>query len=552
MKIRSKILLGMLAVFLPFILNLGFLFFTLEGMKSDGAYINVAGAMRMRTMLLANFSNRYFLAEDNSEQQAIKEIVDKAAAEHRQRFAGLRDGDAAVGLTGKNTPQVAGALDQVAKDLEAYVVAVERIVSGEGSQDDLALVNEKAIPLRDSFNEVTNMYQGIYDRRIATLKLAELGFLVVGSAVLIIITLLLSRGIVRPLQLVSVSLRDIAAGGADLTRQLKVHSKDEVGELAEYFNRFQDSIRSLIASVKHSSELVSDRAMTLNANAAETAKATEQIAIKIQELAENATHEASELSKAAEETEATTEQARVIVGAAEDISRQAEDSSQQADEGNSIADATVKEIESVRQSFSGLEARMLELAGYMQKIDMINATITSIAEQTNLLALNAAIEAARAGEQGRGFAVVAEEVRKLAEGSAASATEITGMVRDILASVQEMQQAVQGSAASVERGNQSVHNLGNIFSVIETSVRNVSQRISEMTGSLQRMSQGQMTISASINQNTHLINESTRGTEEIASAAQEQTAMMEEMAASVNEMQAAAEDVLGLVGKFKV
>jgi len=552
LKIRTKIMLAMFAVFLPFILNLAFLYVTIEGMKSDGAYINVAGAMRMRTMLLANFSNRYYLAESDEELAKIQEIGLTAAKEHLTRFQGLREGDADVGLTGRNSDQVATSLDAVAKDLELYVAAVERTVNQKGSPEDLRLINEKSLPIRDQFNEITNMYQGIYDQRIATLKLVEVGFLLLGLIVLVTVSLLLSRGIVRPIQLVSSSLREIAQGGADLTRKIEVGGKDEVGELAAYFNQFQESIRSLITSVVKSSELVSDHAHTLNGNAAETAKATEQIAIKIQELAENATYEASELSKAAGETEASTEQAQLIVSAANDISSKATDSCSQAEEGNRIASTTVSEIESVQQSFAGLQSKMQDLGNYMQKIDIINATITSIAEQTNLLALNAAIEAARAGEQGRGFAVVADEVRKLAEGSAASATEISEMVRDILARVQEMQQAVQNSADSVDRGNQSVHNLGAIFGDIENSVRNVSNRIGEMTVSLERMSAGQVSISGSISQNTRLINESTKGTEEIASAAQEQTAMMEEMAASVNEMQVAAEEVLELVGKFRI
>lgn len=552
MKIRSKIMIALLAVFMPFIVNLIFLFVTIDGMKSDGAYINVAGAMRMRTMLLSNSANRYLFESDAAVKAKIAETAAGASQEYLDKLTALQQGDKASGLTGNKDKATKQALDTVAPDVEKYVASVLNITKGNVDAKDIAYINDNAILIKDKFNDITNMYQSIYDHRIAMLMMFEGIFLVVGLAVLGMITVLLSKGIVKPITAVTESLRQIAEGGADLTSKLKVEGKDELSELSQHFNSFLDSIRAIISSVVSTSSMVSEHARTLNSNSAETAKATEQIAIRIQELAENATREADELNRAADDTQESTDQAREIAMHAQNISTMSSEASHNSQSGNQIAMHTVEEMDIIRRAFDGLSLRMKQLAEYMQKIDMINATITSIAEQTNLLALNAAIEAARAGEQGRGFAVVAEEVRKLAEGSAASATEITGMVKDILLSVTEMQNAMQDSAASVDKGYESVHNLGVIFTGISDAVSQVDTRVADMTDKLALLSEGQSRISESIGYNTGLINETTRGTEEIASAAEEQTAMMQQMAAAVGEMQFAAEQLYEQVKKFKV
>lgn len=56
--------------------------------------------------------------------------------------------------------------------------------------------------------------------------------------------------IVTPINLVKDNLRTIAEGEGDLTTRIKVDSKDEVGELAEWFNRFIESTRTMIQDIK--------------------------------------------------------------------------------------------------------------------------------------------------------------------------------------------------------------------------------------------------------------------------------------------------------------
>ena len=60
----------------------------------------------------------------------------------------------------------------------------------------------------------------------------------------------MARAIVRPLREIVDNLREIADGGGDLSRELPVHSRDEIGELSEGFNRFLVRLREMVGRLR--------------------------------------------------------------------------------------------------------------------------------------------------------------------------------------------------------------------------------------------------------------------------------------------------------------
>jgi len=66
----------------------------------------------------------------------------------------------------------------------------------------------------------------------------------------VILALLISGRIIKPLRDVNTQLKEIADGDADLTRKLSVRSKDEIGELAFNFNKMTDNLGTMIEQVK--------------------------------------------------------------------------------------------------------------------------------------------------------------------------------------------------------------------------------------------------------------------------------------------------------------
>ncbi|MDR1108533.1 MAG: cache and HAMP domain-containing protein, partial [Spirochaetaceae bacterium] len=67
------------------------------------------------------------------------------------------------------------------------------------------------------------------------------------SAIIIFFT---AANIVKPIVNVSLTLKDISEGEGDLTKTIALKSKDEVGDLARYFNQTLEKIKNLVVVIK--------------------------------------------------------------------------------------------------------------------------------------------------------------------------------------------------------------------------------------------------------------------------------------------------------------
>jgi methyl-accepting chemotaxis protein len=167
---------------------------------------------------------------------------------------------------------------------------------------------------------------------------------------------------------------------------------------------------------------------------------------------------------------------------------------------------------------------MTGISDSSKKIVDIISVIDGIAFQTNILALNAAVEAARAGEQGRGFAVVASEVRNLAQRSAAAAKEIKELISD--------------SVEKVSVGTRLVDQAGKTMEEIVTSVKRVTDIMSEITAASQEQSSGIEQVNQAITQ--------------MDEVTQQNAALVEEAAAAASSLSDEAQNLAKAVAVFRV
>lgn len=239
------------------------------------------------------------------------------------------------------------------------------------------------------------------------------------------------------------------------------------------------------------------------------ASASQQLAAAAEELSSGAQEQASSL----EETAASLEQ---ITGTIQ----QNADNAQQANQFScNSRDVAEKGGEVVGRAVQG----MREINAASKKIADIITAIDEIAFQTNLLALNAAVEAARAGEQGRGFAVVAGEVRNLAQRSAAAAKEIKGLIQD--------------SVAKVENGSNLVNQSGQTLEEIVSSVKRVTDIVSEIAAASQEQAGGIEQVNRAVTQMDQVTQANASQTEELSSTAESlaaQAAQLQEVVAQFN------------------
>ncbi|AMV23738.1 Methyl-accepting chemotaxis protein II [Gemmata sp. SH-PL17] len=280
----------------------------------------------------------------------------------------------------------------------------------------------------------------------------------------------------RKIAAVTVSVNALAAG--DFTQEVPNLGTDEVGQMASSLNKAVASMRTALEGVREVSEQLAD--------------ASGQLSAASDEISTGAQEQASSL----EETASTLEEITATV-------RQNSDSAQQARQLASTSRDTAEK--GGRVVGSAVEA-MSEINESSKKIADIITTIDEIAFQTNLLALNAAVEAARAGEQGRGFAVVASEVRNLAQRSATSAKEIKSLIED--------------SVKKVDAGTELVNQSGSTLGEIVTSVKRVTDLITEIAAAGKEQSTGIEQVNKAVSQMDSVTQKNASQTEEMSATAQ--------------------------------
>ena len=318
----------------------------------------------------------------------------------------------------------------------------------------------------------------------------------IGGGIGLLVIFLVSRAIVAPVSRAASMLGEIADGRGDLTRRMPVESRDEVGALAEAFNRFVSSLNRTMTEVRDSTFAIADASGEIAAGNMNLSGRTEAQASSLEETA-----------AAMEELTSTVKQNAHSARLANELVMAA---SSQADKGGREVGAVVATMASISAS-----SRMI--------VDIISV-IDGIAFQTNILSLNAAVEAARAGEQGRGFAVVAGEVRNLAQRSASAAKEIKALIGD--------------SVAKVEAGSKLVDSAGATMAEIVSSVQRVTDLMSEIAAASNEQSQGIGQVNQSI--------------AEMDDATQQNAALVEEAAAAASSLQMQAAKLAHVVSVFKL
>ncbi|EGM67967.1 methyl-accepting chemotaxis protein [Shewanella sp. HN-41] len=352
---------------------------------------------------------------------------------------------------------------------------------------------------------------------LTSLLLTQLGL----SALVLLLSVLAISWLVGmllgPLSRVSQALARIADGNGDLTQRIEIDSQDEVGVLADSFNRFVGSQHQLISHIRHlATELDAD---------AERSLATTQTSVA--ELQRQQQEVAMVATAVTEMASATNE----IAANAENTATAAQQSAASSLQGKELVNKTCRSINSLADEVAQATGVIEDLSHHAQSISSILATIQRIAEQTNLLALNAAIEAARAGEQGRGFAVVADEVRVLSRRTQDSTQEVHTTIETLQRTTARAVSLMESSQTLAGHSVEDAHAAAKALEEITQAV-NV---ISDMAGQIATAAEEQTQVTGEITQNTVAIKDVT---DEITESAMADLALARGLKERANDLNA--------------
>ncbi|WP_408002892.1 methyl-accepting chemotaxis protein [Pseudomonas meliae] len=332
----------------------------------------------------------------------------------------------------------------------------------------------------------------------------------------------ITRQITTPLQETLEVVERVASG--DLSRNLKVDRKDELGKLQATIQRMTVSLRELVGGIRDGVTQIASAAEELSAVTEQTSAGVNSQKVETDQVA-TAMHEMT----------ATVQE---VARNAEEASEAAVAADRQARDGERVVNEAIAQIERLASAVGNSSEAMGALKQESDKIGSVLDVIKSVAEQTNLLALNAAIEAARAGEAGRGFAVVADEVRSLAQRTQKSTEEIEALIAGLQSGTQ---QATTVMDSSRELSTSSVELTRRAGGSLESITKTVS--------AIQAMNQQ---IAAAAEEQSATAEEINRSIINVRDVSEQTSAASEETAASSVELARLGNHLQVLVSRFTV
>lgn len=374
------------------------------------------------------------------------------------------------------------------------------------------------------------------------------GFLVVAIGVF----LLLRKMVIAPVLLLKRELQNLAERGGDLTQQINVASKDEIGELAQAVNLFLSKLREMVAAALKDAVSVASVAEQLREAARQTGAATADVTETIGQVADGATRQSHHVTLILEKMNSTGGEVRASQTEVARTLEEAKITAAEAHKGQQAIQSSITHLNLVTHTVEFATDSIQKLAQRSNDIGDTVTIITELAEQTNLLALNASIEAARAGEQGRGFAIVADEVRKLAEQSRGAAERITRLIQLVQSETSVTVRTMETNLAAIRQQVNLIGQGGEALKQIVTRVDRTEADIEQVQVLFQQIEKSTEEVLSAIKQISTTISDAAASSEEVAASSQEQLATVEEVTASAEQLADLAKTLKDNMGRFQV
>jgi hemerythrin-like metal-binding protein len=348
----------------------------------------------------------------------------------------------------------------------------------------------------------------------------------------------LTRIIISPIKTVVGALKDIAQGEGDLTRRINIDTKDEMGELAKWFNAFVSRLNHIIVDIGTNSE-------TVTASSGEVLSVSERMAEEAESLSERSNSVAAaaeEMSVSMNSVAAASEQASsnlgMVASAAGYMKQSLTGIASNCEKARTVSENASAKVRTASE-------RVERLGDSARDISRVTEVITDIAEQTNLLALNATIEAARAGEAGKGFAVVAGEIKGLATQTAEATLDIKEKIRGIQASTDD-------TVKDVEQITSVISEVADIVSAIAGAIEEQSASAIEIAENIEQASAGISEVNENVAQSSQVASEISGSISKVNTVAVEMTSHSQVMKNSARDLSELSSNLREMIGVFKV
>jgi methyl-accepting chemotaxis protein len=427
--------------------------------------------------------------------------------------------------------EIAARIDLIRQTMQQYYAKVE-------SQNT---VNVKMKASAELINSTIRETVDATGRRLDEMKVLARAIILAAILAAVFIGIgfawLTTRSITGPIRQVTAGLKDVAEGEGDLTKRLDIGMKNEVGELASWFDVFIDKMNAMIRDIAENARQLDDSSALLGQISARMSEGAATMSGRTTSVAATAEEMSTTMSSVAAASEQASASVNLVAAAAEEMTASVGEIAASSEQARTITEKAVDKANSATE-------RVNLLGAAATAISKVTEVITEISDQTNLLALNATIEAARAGEAGRGFAVVANEIKELAAQTARATLDIKGKIEDI-------QQSTGETVTEIAEITTVIRKVNNTVGDIATAVDQQATTTREIAGNIAQASQGIQEVNENVAQSSAVASDIAGDIGEISHEAAAMSNSSAEVKANADELQRLADGLNAVVGRFK-
>lgn len=366
----------------------------------------------------------------------------------------------------------------------------------------------------------------------------------------ILLGVFISIGISNPLKKIMELMSRVEEG--DLTVSTNLIGKNEIGKLANSFNKMIENIRGLVNNIRKISDIVLNDTDIISEVSKQSYSSTQQVSDSIETISIGAQEQADEAQMSTEVMELLAEHivsvndtVKSVLEIAGDIKVISNNAGITVNKLNEKSNTTAEMSNRIKKDINTLNNKALEIS---KIVDLING----ISEQTSLLSLNASIEAARAGTAGKGFGVVAEEIKHLAEQTSYATQTIGAIVGEILKESQNTVEEVEKANTIFKEQNEAVHETEQAFQLIINSLDKINAEVNEVNAAIVEISDYKNKAVDEIINISSIAQEAAASTEEVTAASEEQVASADQLANLAGDLKNNVDELNGNLDRFKI